>query len=139
MCGIIGGTKYNDIGNVRKGLKSIMHRGIDDNTIFHYTYNNHYISHNRLGIQDLSEDANQPMVSSDERFCLAFNGELWQSSFDKFDSELRNRKEYEFSTEKSDSELFLYYLMDNIDNLEKALRNIDGMFAFALYDREGTS
>ena len=133
MCGIIGGTKYDDIDNVKQGLKSIMHRGMDNNTIFHYTYHNHYISHNRLGIQDLSEKANQPMVSNDERFCLAFNGELWQSSFEKFDDELREK--YIFSTDKSDSELFLYYLIENIDNLEDALREIDGMFAFALYDR----
>ena len=131
MCGIIGGNKYKSVDNVKDGLKSIMHRGIDDNTIFSFD-DRMYISHNRLSIQDISEEANQPMVSDDSRYYLAFNGELWKSSFVKFDKKLR--KKYNFRTEKSDSELLLYYLIDNIKNLESSLRELDGMFAFALYD-----
>ncbi len=133
MCGIIGGNKYKSVDNVKDGFRSIMHRGIDDNTIFSFD-DRMYISHNRLSIQDISEEANQPMVSDDSRYYLAFNGELWKSSFVKFDKKLR--KKYNFRTRKSDSELLLYYLIDNIKNLESSLRELDGMFAFALYDSE---
>ena len=96
----------------------MMHRGTDGNTIFSFK-NNMKLSHNRLSIQDLSEVANQPMISDDERYYIAFNGELWKSTFKKFDKKLRSK--YNFKTEKSDTELLLYILVDNIDNLEYCL------------------
>ena len=133
MCGIIGGNKFKNDTKIQQGLLSIIHRGKDDNTIFSFD-NNMYLSHNRLSIQDLSEVANQPMVSDDSRYYLAFNGELWKSSFDKFDKKLR--KLYNFKTEKSDTELLLYYLIHNIKNIGRSLRELDGMFAFSLYDSE---
>ena len=131
MCGIIGGNKFLNKDKVIQGLNSIHHRGKDDNTIFSFD-NQMYLSHNRLSIQDLSDVANQPMVSDDSRYYLAFNGELWKSSFEKFDKELR--KLYNFKTEKSDTELLLYYLIHNIENIGRSLRELDGMFAFSLYD-----
>ena len=131
MCGILGGNKFKNSDKVKAGLLSIKHRGQDDNTIFSFK-NNMYLSHNRLSIQDLSEHANQPMVCDENRYYLAFNGELWKTSFDNFDKQLR--KKYDFKTEKSDSELLLYYLKDNIKNINQALKDIDGMFAFCLYD-----
>lgn len=131
MCGIIGGNKFLNKDKVIQGLNSIHHRGKDDNTIFSFD-DRMYLSHNRLSIQDLSDVANQPMVSDDSRYYLAFNGELWKSSFEKFDKELR--KLYNFKTEKSDTELLLYYLIHNIENIGRSLRELDGMFAFSLYD-----
>ena len=50
-----------------------------------------YMTHNRLSIQDLSESPNQPLISDDGRYYLAFNGELWKSTFDKFDKPLREK------------------------------------------------
>ena len=133
MCGIIGGNGFKDLSKVKQGLQTMMHRGTDGNTIF--TFDNQMcISHNRLSIQDLSEMANQPMISDDSRFYLAFNGELWKPSFEKFDKKLR--KLYNFKTEKSDSELLLYYLIHYLDVLPSALRELEGMFCFALYDSE---
>ena len=82
MCGIIGGNNFTDESSVTNGLQSMMHRGTDGNVIFSFE-NNMYISHNRLSIQDLSEEANQPMISEDGKFYLAFNGELWKPSFKK--------------------------------------------------------
>ena len=131
MCGILGGNKYESIDKVKQGLSSIVHRGKDNNTIISFE-DRMYLSHNRLSIQDLHEVANQPMVSDDSRYYLAFNGELWKSSFDKFDKKLR--KLYNFKTEKSDTELLLYYLIHNIENIGRSLRELDGMFAFSLYD-----
>ena len=99
MCGILGGNKFKNDEQVKSGLKSMMHRGVDNNTIVKFE-NGFYLAHNRLTIQDISDDANQPMVSDDGRFHIVFNGELWKSSFDEHDHRLRAK--YKFKTEKSE-------------------------------------
>mgnify|MGYP001075084455 CR=1 FL=1 len=132
MCGILGGNLIKTNDDMKSGLVSMMHRGTDGNTIFSFK-NGMKLSHNRLSIQDLSENANQPMISSDGRYFLAFNGELWKSTFDRFDEELRSK--YDFKTEKSDSELLLYFLIDNSTNLVSVMNQLEGMFSFAFYDK----
>ena len=133
MCGILGGNLFKDSNEVKTGLQSMMHRGSDGNTIFSFK-SGMYFCHNRLSIQDLSESANQPLVSECNRYYLAFNGELWKSTFDKFDSDLRSK--YNFRTTNSDSELLLYFLIENKSNLKNALNELEGMFSFAFYDKE---
>ena len=133
MCGILGGNLIKTNHDMKNGLVSMMHRGTDGNTIFSFK-NNMKLSHNRLSIQDLSETANQPMVSDDGNYYLAFNGELWKSTFDKFDKELRSK--YNFKTNNSDSELLLYFLIDNYENLKSKMNELEGMFSFAFYDKE---
>ena len=133
MCGILGGNLIKTNHDMKNGLVSMMHRGTDGNTIFSFK-NGMKLSHNRLSIQDLSELANQPMVSDDGNYYLAFNGELWKSTFDKFDKELRSK--YNFKTNNSDSELLLYFLIDNYKNLKSKMNELEGMFSFAFYDKE---
>jgi len=132
MCGILGGNLFKNNDDMKNGLTSMMHRGTDGNTILSFK-NNMKLSHNRLKIQDLSEIANQPMISADERYYIAFNGELWKSTFKMFDKKLRSK--YNFKTDKSDTELLLYIIIDNIDNLEPIMNQIEGMFSFAFYDK----
>lgn len=133
MCGILGGNLIKTNHDMKSGLVAMMHRGTDGNTIFSFK-NGMKLSHNRLSIQDLSEKANQPMISECGRYYLAFNGELWKSTFSKFDKELRSK--YNFKTEKSDSELLLYFLIENYKNLKKKMNELEGMFSFAFYDKE---
>jgi asparagine synthase (glutamine-hydrolysing) len=133
MCGILGGNLIKSNSDMKNGLLAMMHRGTDGNTIFSFK-NGMKLSHNRLSIQDLSEYANQPMVSDCGRYYLAFNGELWKSTFEKFDTKLRSK--YDFKTEKSDSELLLYFLIDNRNNLKSKMNELEGMFSFAFYDKE---
>ena len=133
MCGILGGNVFKDIGEVKNGLTSMFHRGTDGNSIYQFE-SGMYMTHNRLSIQDLSESANQPLISDDGRYYLAFNGELWKSTFDKFDKPLR--KKYQFKTDKSDSELLLYFIIEYKDNLKQMLNELEGMFSFAFYDKE---
>ena len=136
MCGILGGNLIKTNDDMKAGLISMMHRGTDGNTIFSFK-NGMKLSHNRLSIQDLSENANQPLISSDNRYYLAFNGELWKSTFEKFDKELRSK--YDFKTEKSDSELLLYFLIENSNNLNSVMNQLEGMFSFAFYDKKEDS
>ena len=103
---------------------AIAHRGPDDSD----TYVNDAIGlgFTRLSIIDLY-DGGQPMRSSDGRYILVFNGEIYNYK------ELRDSlagKGYHFRTH-SDTEVILS-LFETGDPLpEKRLR---GMFAFALYD-----
>jgi len=133
MCGILGGNLFSSIDGMKDGLTSMMHRGSEGNTIISFK-NGMKMAHNRLSIQDLSETANQPMVSECGRYYLTFNGELWKSTFDKFDKELRSK--YNFKTNNSDSELLLYFLIDNYKNLKSKMNELEGMFSFAFYDKE---
>ena len=95
MCGILGGNLFKNNDDMKNGLTSMMHRGTDGNTIISFK-NNMKLSHNRLSIQDLSKAAGQPIPSEDERYWIAFNGELWKSTFKKFDKKLRSK--YNFTT-----------------------------------------
>ena len=133
MCGIIGGNLFKNKEDLIFSLKTISHRGRDftDVRIFPSKM---YLGHNRLSIQDLSPKSNQPFQSSCGRFHLVFNGELWKSTFDEWNERLRMK--YQFITEKSDTELLLYFLIEHRDNLKEHLSKLNGMFAFGFYDSE---
>lgn len=131
MCGILGGNIFKSSQNVKDGLHSMMHRGIDGNNIFSFS-TGMKLAHNRLSIQDLSTNADQPMVSEDGRYYIVFNGELWKSTFEAFDEKLRNK--YSFKTQNSDTELLLYFLIENKNNIIEAIKQLEGMFCFSFYD-----
>ena len=54
-----------------------------------------------------------------------------ETFFKKFNKKLREK--YNFKTD-GDSELLLYYLIDNRDNILESMKKLDGMFCFAFYD-----
>ncbi len=132
MCGILGGNLFENVTQVETGLVAMAHRGIDGNNIYSFT-TGMMLGHNRLSIQDLSTSADQPMVSADGRYYIVFNGELWKSTFDKFDTPLRSK--YSFRTTNSDTELLLYFLIEYRDELQQKLNEVEGMFSFAFYDK----
>ena len=82
----------------------------------------------RLSIMDVSENGNQPMISMYHKFCMVFNGEIY--NFRELKKELLSSG-YTFKSE-SDSEVLVNYF--ECFGLEKTLEVIDGMFAIALYD-----
>jgi asparagine synthase (glutamine-hydrolysing) len=85
------------------------------------------LGHRRLAIIDLSDGGRQPMSTSDERFSITFNGEIYNFL------ELRAEFEaagYRFRS-RSDTEVILAaYERDGVD----CLRHLRGMFAFAIWD-----
>lgn len=82
----------------------------------------------RLAIRDVHERANQPMVSADGRYCLVYNGELYNTGeLTKYIAPLA------LST-SSDSEILLQLLIHH--PLEFVLGKVDGMFAFAFHDKQ---
>lgn len=78
----------------------------------------------RLSILDLSNMANQPMISKDKRYTLLFNGEIYNFS--------DLRRKYNLNTiTNSDSEVIL--LLFQKINLKIAIE-LEGMFSIVIYD-----
>lgn len=131
MCGITGLLKLDGspISPVilQKMTDVIAHRGPDGEG--HWIEGNVGLGHRRLAIIDLSPAGHQPMISADHRYVLTYNGEIYNYR------ELRMELEaagYWFRS-KTDSEVVLnalaYWGTD-------ALTRFNGMFAFALWDRQ---
>ncbi len=122
MCGIIG--YYGN--NVKAFLKSprtelLTHRGPDNQSSL--IGQNYFIGHTRLSIQDLSDNANQPMKSSDNLYILSFNGEIYNHI------SLRNKYLNEIDFKSSgDTETLLYGL---IKYGEKFILKLNGIFSFS--------
>ena len=83
MCGIAGICNVNSTSHdqLRADLVSmsqaIKHRGPDDCGTFIDESNHVGLSHNRLSIIELSSLGHQPMRSSNGRFVITFNGEIY--------------------------------------------------------------
>jgi asparagine synthase (glutamine-hydrolysing) len=78
MCGIAGyfdTTKTITRDHLEKMTSKIAHRGPDAQGIF--VEGPCGLGHRRLSIIDLSERANQPMVSSNDRYVIVYNGEVY--------------------------------------------------------------
>ncbi len=131
MCGInlvIDKKHLLDETIIRKMNAATNHRGPDSSRFGKYDFSTNviYIGNNRLKIIDTSDNANQPFISYDGRYCLSFNGEIYNYQ------ELRKHlaEKYTFLT-SSDSEVLLYHL---IEYGIEGIKELNGMFAFVFYD-----
>src|SRR5215212_6337082 len=79
MCGIAGiiGKARVDEQAVMRMIRPLAHRGPDDEGIWFDPEARVGLGHRRLAIIDLSPQGHQPMHSSDGRFVLTFNGEIY--------------------------------------------------------------
>jgi len=130
MCGILG-VYGNTRGSqdVKNGvcLQLLSHRGPDDSGIYVNKDDAVFLGHTRLAIIDLDVSANQPMISSDDRVIIVFNGEIY--NYRKLRSELINEG-YLFKTESDTEVLLNLYLSSGKDMLYR----LDGIFSFAIWD-----
>jgi asparagine synthase (glutamine-hydrolysing) len=124
MCGICGSA--NTLGKLPKYLddavKSLKHRGPDDNGIF--VTDQVSFGHTRLAIQD-SANAQQPMISNSGRNVIVFNGEIYNHF------ELRKLiPEHPWKT-KSDTETVL----ELFEHLGRSVfSEFVGMYAFGIWN-----
>lgn len=134
MCGIAGFTQFShNFGNsetLKKMGSAISHRGPDAHGIF--LEEKVGLCHRRLSIIDLSTAGNQPMTSSGGRYTIVFNGEIY--NFQSLRKELKAQG-YSFNTH-TDTEVILALYEREGTNL---LNKINGMFAFAIWDKEKQS
>jgi asparagine synthase (glutamine-hydrolysing) len=87
------------------------------------------MGHRRLAVIDLTHYGHQPMPSSDRRYWITYNGEIYNFPELREDLEARG---HIFRT-RSDTEVILHLWEEYGTD---CLPMLDGMFAFALYDRE---
>tara|TARA_B110000003_G_scaffold269317_1_gene300174 strand:+ start:1948 stop:3759 length:1812 start_codon:yes stop_codon:yes gene_type:complete len=135
MCAIFGLlsqslTKKHIESKLKVMSKILDHRGPDGNGIWvddNSSNLNVGLGHNRLSIIDLTDGAKQPMSLS-ERFVITFNGEIYNYI------ELKEKliqAGINFKS-NSDTEVLLHmYAQYGEDCLDQ----IDGMFAFAIWDK----
>lgn len=125
MCGIVGGVGKIQ-GNTKSILELISHRGPDSSG--YYVQQDFFLGHTRLAIQDLSENGNQPMFSTDNRYIIIFNGEVYNHH--EIRTELN--KEFDFRSSGDTETVLNAYIKYGISFLNK----LNGIFAFAIYDKK---
>jgi asparagine synthase (glutamine-hydrolysing) len=132
MCGIAGIVDFEKpvlLSDIKQMTDIIDHRGPDGDGHWINDSKKVALGHRRLAIIDLSDDGKQPMHYAENRYSITFNGEIYNYLEVK---ENLQRKGYEFKT-KSDTEVLLaaYH-----NKKEQCLADLDGMFAFAIWDNE---
>ena len=130
MCGIAGFfIKKNCHLDKTKLIKQmtdiIAHRGPDAEG--YWCNGNIALGHRRLAVIDLSEDANQPMISSDGRFIISYNGEIY--NYIEIRNELIKNK-VAFMTESDTEVIIEAYRRYGGD----CFAMFNGMWALVIYD-----
>jgi len=137
MCGITGyfdPTFYFNSDDhsriITKMTDAIIHRGPDDSGLWSDKEKGIVLGFRRLAIVDLTPTGHQPMVSADGRYVMVFNGEIY--NFEEIRQDLL-KLGHTFRG-SSDTEVMLAAICQW--GIEKALSMFNGMFAFALWDRQ---
>jgi asparagine synthase (glutamine-hydrolysing) len=130
MCGIAGYINLNespaDPSVIQRMIDAIRHRGPDGEG--QWVEENVAIGHRRLSIIDLSQAGHQPMVSTDGRYVMSYNGEIY--NFRELRSDLVEEG-YVFRS-ATDSEVVLNAYAHWGPS---SVTRFNGMFAFAVWDR----
>jgi asparagine synthase (glutamine-hydrolysing) len=133
MCGIAGIVVKDDnhlkISDLKKMTDTIAHRGPDSEGFWISDEQNIGLGHRRLSIIDLSSDSDQPMHSSCGNYVIVFNGEIY--NYLELKQELISQGEL-FSTNSDTEVLLKLYSLEK----EKCLSKLDGMWAFAIWDKK---
>jgi asparagine synthase (glutamine-hydrolysing) len=142
MCGLVGYAKAVNSGEVQAqdhlrlklACERLHHRGPDDHGLFEDPSAGVGLGHTRLSILDLSPLGHQPMASDDGQVVLAFNGEIY--NFPTLRSGLEAQG-HRFRGHSDTEVLLRLYLAwrDTSSSLEAFLGRLNGIFAFALWDR----
>ena len=103
---------------------ALLHRGPDDQG--RYCDGRVGLGHNRLSVIDLSPAGHQPMILEEDGLVLVFNGEIFNYK------ELRKELSGESFVSETDSEVLLrgFKVWG-----KECLQRFNGMFAFAIWDR----
>ncbi|MEZ4701057.1 MAG: asparagine synthase (glutamine-hydrolyzing) [Rhodothermales bacterium] len=126
IAGIIGSGVHNPAQTIQRMTDSLAHRGPDDAGIF--VDDRVALGQRRLSILDLSANGHQPMASHDDRYLIVFNGEIF--NYRSIRAQLVDRG-HVFRSD-TDTEVIL----NAYSEWGRAcLERLNGMFAFAIYDR----
>ncbi len=132
MCGIAGiYSKENPVKQsaLKRMTDSLIHRGPDGEGQWINESGKVGLGHRRLSIIDLTDSGKQPMSYAHGRYTITFNGEIY--NYIEIKEDLIKRG-YRFMS-SSDTEVLLA-LYDF--KKEDCLADLDGMFAFAIWDEK---
>src|SRR5688500_6881502 len=126
MCGITGIFAFNLVGkfnraHVTAATTALSKRGPDFQDI--YTDEWTGLGHRRLSIIDTSDCGNQPMWDESKRYCIIFNGEIF--NYRELKSELIG-KGIRFRSESDTEVLLNLYILEK----ENCLKRLNGFFSF---------
>ncbi len=137
MCGITGfldptaQMNSDSLQAIAKEMtRTLRHRGPDDSGCWVDATPGIALGHQRLAILDLSPEGHQPMISANGRYILVFNGEIYdflalRQKLQQLGHSFRGH---------SDTEVMLASFCQW--GLQAAIQQFNGMFAFALWDRQ---
>jgi len=126
MCGIAGIIGLDAVSgqeNIKKMTAAIRHRGPDAEGI--YAENRVMLGHCRLSIIDLSNGANQPFYDESQQYVMVFNGEIYNYE------DVRATIDYQWKTHSDTEVILAAYIKWGKD----CLQHLNGMFAFAIWDK----
>ncbi|HZN54024.1 MAG TPA: asparagine synthase (glutamine-hydrolyzing) [Candidatus Polarisedimenticolaceae bacterium] len=132
MCGITGMAGFVDPRIVRGMTRVLAHRGPDGDGIVCPEGEPFGFGHRRLAILDLTPAGAQPMWDEARRRCITYNGEIY--NFREIRAEL-STKGHRFRS-SSDTEVLLAAF---VEWGTSCLQRLNGMFAFAVWDRDDRS
>ena len=136
MCGITGFLSRHELDasqahdTVIAMADTIAYRGPDDAGAWVDPAAGIALGHRRLSIVDLSPNGHQPMASESGRWVISFNGEIYNF--------VELRKELEGLGHRFRGHCDTEVLLAGVEQwgVHKALERFNGMFAFALWDRQ---
>ncbi len=111
-------------------IQTMVHRGPDAEGV--YSKGALGLGHRRLSILDLNVRSQQPMSTSDGRFTIVFNGEIY--NYIELRKTLQNQR-YQFKTDSDTEVLLVLFSREGPHCLHK----LNGMFAFAIWDERHRS
>jgi len=126
MCGLLGYYSKRGIldSTVENALDLLAHRGPDSRGTYYSLNRNLFLGHHRLSIIDLSDAGNQPFYSTDRRYVIVYNGEIYNFR------ELTNKHALKLRTQ-CDTEVIIELFI----KLGPAfISELNGMFSIAIYD-----
>jgi asparagine synthase (glutamine-hydrolysing) len=134
MCGLAGmlhtdGRPASPI-LLKRMLDAIVHRGPDGEGSF--TDGSYAVGHRRLAIIDLTAAGHQPRESSDGRYVISYNGEVYNFNELRLDLEAKG---YQFHS-RTDTEVVLNAFCEWG---AKCFNKFNGMFALAIWDKKEKS
>ncbi|MGI8602764.1 MAG: asparagine synthase (glutamine-hydrolyzing) [Verrucomicrobiales bacterium] len=134
MCGIAGALHLDrspvSAVEIQRMTDVIAHRGPDGEGTF--VEEAMGLGHRRLSIIDLSEGGHQPMMSSDTRYVLSYNGEIYNYRELRTELESAGRR----FRSQTDTEVLLQGFAEWGSHV---VERLNGMYAFAIWDRTAKS
>ena len=133
MCGIVGQLgPWDDWDEswFREAIVSLRHRGPDDEGRWIDAEVPVRLGHRRLSVVDLSDGGHQPYTSTDGRWVVVFNGEIYNHRLIRSDLEQIGHR----FLSSSDTEVLVAAIQEW--GLKRALERVNGMFAIGAWDRQ---